>query len=513
MKKIINILLAVCLMVSMLGVSALAEGEYTGPATHTLPVYIDFNDETVGDNYPPYSTDPENFYNLKSHIRVKSYDETDTTDKYIHVDSTPNVGGAMGIKIADFTYDEAAAEAGNVQPTKLVVSMEVKYGDTVPKSGISSLTIGGGSHIKIGKITDSDMALNSGYARFDRAVLAWDYNIDTAGLVTGAYYNTDKTFSETALDNHAYIEQINDRETMYYTFVIDLTRDAYNRTNVYTYINGSSTGKMNSITNIETIDAMVLSGWNQIDFNVDNIRIYTIDNAKIAATGSSVDELDVVPVTTNEVIVNFSHEIIDAADKYIVVKKGEQVLEVGEDYTIEHVYSTEEGTAKTAKSLKVKFNEALSYETEYTIGGSADYYGIDGYALEAETEFATFTTEAAPQINLSNLEVSKGFFGGTAVASLNDVIGSTANVKVTVTNAEDASAVGTVFFGVYKNDVLVSLAFVNKTFATAETEDITANLKIPAVSSGDTLEIKAFVCEGLGNLDAYATPLSLSTAD
>ena len=47
MKKIITILMAVCLMVSMLGVSALAETTYTGPQTHTYPVLIDFNDENA----------------------------------------------------------------------------------------------------------------------------------------------------------------------------------------------------------------------------------------------------------------------------------------------------------------------------------------------------------------------------------------------------------------------------------------------------------------------------------
>ena len=312
------------------------------------------------------------------------------------------------------------------------------------------------------------------------------------------------------MNNQAHLAKISNGDKVNYTFVIDLTRDNYGRVNYYTYIDGISSGKLDGGYNIEKINAISFSGSKNVDFKVDNVRIYTIDNAKIAATGQSVAETN-VPVTTEEVTVNFSHEITAAADDYLVVKKGDQVLEAGEDYRIEHVYETT--GAKTAKSLKVKFNEALSYGTTYTIGGSADYYGIDGYALEAETAFATFETEAAPQINLSNAVISKGFFGGSAITSLAEAAGSTANVSVTVTNEEDTATIGTVFFGVYKNDVLVSLAFVNKTFAIAEEETVTANLKIPEISGSDEVVVKAFACESLSNLDAYGTVVSLSTAE
>ncbi len=508
MKKIINILLAVCLMVSVLSVSALAE---TYPLTHTYPTLIDFNDETTG-RYDEVTEIPNNFYHFRKYVEVFAY-EGSTTDKYLFINSTSGVNSAAGIKFADFAYDAAAAEAGNDQPKKLVISMDIDYDLTTT----SQKTLGGGHattvytrHIMIGEADDTFVQQGNSPAPHSSWTAAWDYYTDNAGNVTGTLYSGSRELAASKMNNQAHLAKISRGDKVNYTFVIDLTRDSYGRANYYVYIDGISSGKLDGGYDVETVNAISFAGSKEVDFKVDNVRIYTIDNAKIDATGQSVDETD-VPVTTNAVTVNFSHEITAAADKYLVVKKGDSVLDVGEDYTIEHIYETT--GAKTAKSLKVKFNEALSYGTTYTIGGSAYYFGIDGYALDEETEFASFTTELAPQINLSNFVVTKGFFGGTTVENLNDVIGNTANVKVTVANEEGSAAVGTVFFGVYKNDVLVSLAFVNKTFAVDETEDVTANLKVPAVSDGDTLEIKAFACESLGNLDAYATPLSVSIAD
>ena len=105
MKKIINILLAVCLMVSMLGVSALAE---TYPLTHTYPTLIDFNDETTG-RYDEVDEIPNNFYHFRKYVEVFEYEE-DPTDKYLFINSTSGVNSAAGIKFADFAYDAAAAE-------------------------------------------------------------------------------------------------------------------------------------------------------------------------------------------------------------------------------------------------------------------------------------------------------------------------------------------------------------------------------------------------------------------
>ena len=91
MKKIINILLAVCLMVSMLGVSALAE---TYPLTHTYPTLIDFNDETTG-RYDEVDEIPNNFYHFRKYVEVFAYEE-DATDKYLFINST----GAVNLLIS-----------------------------------------------------------------------------------------------------------------------------------------------------------------------------------------------------------------------------------------------------------------------------------------------------------------------------------------------------------------------------------------------------------------------------
>ncbi len=519
MKKIITILMAVCLMVSMLGVSALAEGEYPGPKTHTFPSYIDFNGEAIK-RYDDATDNPINFYNMRAYSEIHAYDNADTTDKYLLMNSTPGVNGSLGIKFENFTYDEAAAEAGNVQPEKLVISMDVDYDATIT----DQTTLGGGGlasrgdiythHIKIGEASADFVLYGQKPAPHTKYVAAWDYTHDTQGNVTGTLYGNNAELDATAMNNQAHLAKISNLEKVNYTFVIDLTRDNYNRANYYTYIDGISSGKLNGSANVTTVNAISFAGSKNVDFKVDNVRIYTIDNAKIAATGTDLVSTTDVPVTTEEVTVNFSHEIIDAADKYIVVKKGSETLVPGTDYTIEHVYSTEPESAKTAKAFKVKFNEDLSLGTTYTIGGSAEYFGIDGYALEQETTFASFTTELPPQINLSELVIKKGFYGNINVTNLAEVLGSTVSVTTTAVNAEaTGTATGTVFFGVYKNDVLVNLAFVKKTFAEDESDTITVNLDLPAATGSDVVEVKAFACEGLGNLDAYGTIHSLSTAN
>jgi len=515
MKKIITILMAVCLMVSLLGVSALAEGEYTGPKTHTLPTLIDFNDETIK-RYDDATDNPINFYNMRCRTDVKAYDADDTTDKYLFVDGTSAVNASMGIKFADFTYDTAAADAGNVQPKKLVISVDIDYEATTT----AQTTLGGAGvdddvythHIKIGEASADFVLYGQKPAPHTKYVAAWDYTHDTQGNVTGTLYGNSYTLDATAMNNQAHLAKISNGDKVNYTFVIDLTRDDYDRANYYTYIDGVSSGKLNGSANVETVNAISFSGSKSVDFIVDNVRIYTIDNAKIAATGTDLASTTDVPLTTEEVTVNFSHEITAAADSEIIVKKAGTPLIPGRDYTIEHVVS--ETGAKTAKAFKVKFNEDLSYGTTYTIGGSADYFGIDGYALEEETTFASFTTEAAPQINLSTISVKKGFYGNIDVTDLADALGSSVSVTTTASNGEaTGTATGTVFFGVYKNDILVNLAFVKKTFAEGESDEITVNLDLPAASGSDVIEIKAFACEGLGNLDAYGTVQSLSTAN
>ena len=85
MKKIINILLAVCLMVSVLSVSALAEGEetvYTGPETHSLPAFIDFNDEKATTYDGNGADESKHFYHLNSYSYI-AVDPEDETNKFL----------------------------------------------------------------------------------------------------------------------------------------------------------------------------------------------------------------------------------------------------------------------------------------------------------------------------------------------------------------------------------------------------------------------------------------------
>ena len=187
MKKIINILLAVCLMVSMLGVSALAEEVATTyPLTHTYPTLIDFNDETTG-RYDAVDEIPNNFYHFRKYVEVFAYEENEA-DKYLLVNSTRDVNSSAGIKFADFTYDEAAAEAGNVQPKKLVISMDIDYDLTTTAQS----TLGSGHnstvytrHIMIGKADDTFVLQGNSAAPHSAWAAAWDYYTDKAGNATG----------------------------------------------------------------------------------------------------------------------------------------------------------------------------------------------------------------------------------------------------------------------------------------------------------------------------------------
>ena len=533
MKKIINLLLAVCLMVSIFSVSALAEETtYTGPATHSYPTFIDFNEEGITTYDGTGADESQNFYHLNSYSYIAA-DPEDATNRFLWLRGTAAVQGSVAIKFDDFEYDATAPEG--VQPEKLVISFDADYKFAANNNVnylLNATTLGWNQqHIAFG--ADEEITANrtnfSNWNTLGRNGLFfnWDYDVDVDNKtvlnpVYGSLYDR-KTFESTEMNNLAHIAKINNGDTINYTFVMDLTRDENNKGNVIVYIDGVSSGKLVSDYNgvdgddedtkgdgVEKINTFLFTTNKKNSAAIDNVRIYTIDNAAVTATSASVSGTD-VPLTTEEVTVNFSHEITTAADKYLVVKKGEEVLIPGTDYTIEHVVS--DTGAKTAKALKVKFADTLSYATTYSVGASADYFGVDGYTIGEETTFTSFTTESAPQINLSALSIKKGFFGNIDVTSLADCLGSTVSITTTATNAEADTAIGTVFFGVYKNGVLVNLAMVNKTFAAAETDEITVNIMLPTATASDVIEIKAFACESLGNLDAYGTVQSISTAD
>lgn len=537
MKKIINLLLVVCLMASVICVSALAEETtYTGPQTHTYPTIIDFNDEEAGTGangvrYYDLPLEPKHFYYFEGYTAAHLVSE-EPNEVEMETWSTAAVSAANGIKFDDFEYDSSLEK----QAEKLVVSVDVKYTDLDDDDKDWAELGYDHRHIYFGyKALDTTTVGTIKTSSSDSTKIAWfgnglsandklngtddEYFFNWSGTVdvdtdqfTGAVYNNGVALDATALNNQAFKTMVNAGEWLTYTYVMDLTRDENGKGNVIVYVDNEKTDALVSReAEVDKINFMMFSINRSRKFRYDNVRIYTIDNDKIAATGQSVATTD-VPLTTKEVTVNFSHEITAAADNEIIVKKGSEVLVPVEDYTIEHVVS--ETGAKTAKAFKVKFTDTLSYGTTYTIGGSEDYFGIDGYALEEETTFASFTTEAAPQINLSDLEIKKGFYGNIDVTSFADVLGSTVNVTTTATNGEaSGEAVGTVFFGVYKNGVLVNLAFVGKTFAEGESDEISVSLDLPAADESDVVEIKAFACEGLGNLDAYGTIKSISSAE
>lgn len=535
MKKIINILLAVCLMVSVLSVSALAEGEetvYAGPMANPIPSLIDFNDEmgsdgTNGYRYYNNQREPKHFYYFEGYVAGFQVGENEVE---MENRATAATDATSAIKFEDFEYDPSVEK----QPEKLVVSVDVKYTDinddgkdsaefgrshkhiafgnkNIDTESVSSIKVNNVPIVWHGHALTSNGSFNTSTGD-DEYFFNWSYNVDVdTDVVTNAVYNNNAVLSETALNNHAYVSKVNNGEWMTLTYVMDLTRDSRGRGNVVVYVDDEKTDTLVSRqTEVDKINFMIISANRSRMFRYDNVKVYTIDNNPIAATGSSLESTENVPLTTEEVTVNFSHEITAAADKYLVVKAGDRVLTAGEDYTIEHV--VDETGVKTAKALKVKFAEDLKYNKTYTIGGSAEYFGLDGYALGEETTFASFTTEAAPEINLSNLAIKKGFFGDINVTSLRECLGSTVSLTTTVTTGEEA-VLGTVFFGVYKNDVLVNLAMVNKTFVSAESDEITVNIMLPTATESDVVEVKAFVCEGLGNLDAYGTVQTVSTAD
>lgn len=110
-----------------------------------------------------------------------------------------------------------------------------------------------------------------------------------------------------------------------------------------------------------------------------------------------------------------------------------------------------------------------------------------------------------PELELSTLALKKGFFGDVDITKLSEAAGSTINVSTNVTGASK----GTVMFGVYKNDVLVNLAYVNKTFS--DTDTVSVNIKMPSASDTDTIKLKAFVCKSLADLTPFGTTIELST--
>ena len=507
MKKIITILMAVCLMVSLLGISALA-----APDVQTRPVLVDFDNETTGQYYNQYSVaTPTTWFYLQGVVKIME----DSTNKYVRLADNANIPTAGGITFNAFEYDNTVA-AGEAQPEKLVISVEAEYEKI---SGSSASISRSYNHFLIGKADDAKFVNNSTGSTandnpFGDSNLALRYNleIDTATSKVDGMNSATQAYGASEFDNMAFLSTLNAGGKIYYTFVLDHTRDAAGKGNFVIYANGAKSAQKTFMNaNLDKIEGFSFSAYKDNFVRIDNVRVYTVANEKVAAIGQSVAATD-VPYTTEDVTINFSHEIIDAADRYISVKKGDTALTAGVDYTLEHVADTT--GAKTNKALKVKFANELAYGTTYSVVASADYFGIDGNALDEETTLASFTTEAAPQINLSAFTLKKGIFAGSTITDLSDALGSTVCVTTTATNTDArGAATGTVFFGVYKNDVLVSLAYVNKNFATAEADDISVNVKLPAATDSDTVAIKAFVCEGITNIAPYGTTIQVSTAD
>ena len=508
MKKFITLIMAVCMLAGVMSISAFADDVYTGPKTHTIPGIVDFEEEEAGKYYYGTNATPKTFYNLASFNYVIADEATE--NQYLDMRSGSNVACKVAVKFSDFLYDSTAADG--VQPTKLVLSFDARY-SLINYTSKNSGNFGTYNHIVIGSATD-DLGIQSGGVT--NAVATFYYTFSEDNKIGGIQYNTGggrHGLVDTAMNNHSYKAAINNGDWVKYTFIIDLTQNDSGKCSITWYINDAKHGPVayEGTNAIEKINALAICTNKDNEMEVDNIRAYTVAKEEIAVVGQDLPATD-VPVSADSVTVNFNHEIVAAADSYITVYKGNEPLIKGIDYTLEPVYGTT--GAKSAKALKVKFAEPLNYETTYTVKASADYYGADEIPVGEEMTLAAFTTQAPPQINLSALAIKKGFLAETPVTSLSDVLGSTVTVSATASNGEvSGEAMGIVFFGVYKNGNLISVAYVNKTFDEAETDTISVKLKLPQATASDTVEVKAFACESIFNLTPFATPVQVSTAD
>ena len=507
MKKIITLIMAVCMMASVMGISALA-ADYTGPETHQIPGIVDFETE-VAKQYYGATAQPKTFYNLASFNFVAA--DGVTGNKFLDMRPGSNVAGKVAVKFSDFVYDETAVDG--IQPEKLVISFDARY-SLINYTSKNSGNFGTYDHIVLGTATD-DLGIQSGGVT--NAIAKFYYTFNEDNEMNSINYHLGSSWhglAATAMNNHSYKSALTNGEWVKYTFVIDLTRDSNGACSITWYINDAKYGPVpyEGSTPIAKLNALSIATGKDNEMEVDNIRAYTIPKEKIAVVGQDLPETD-APITADGVVIDFNHEINDGAEGYISVYKNEAELIKGVDYTIEPI----EGTtgAKTVKSMKIKFTEEpLSYLSTYTVKASAEYYGADEIPVGEEMTLASFTTQAPPQILLSDLSIKKGFLAETPVTSLSDVLGSTVTVQATVTNGEvSGEATGLVFFGVYKNGSLVSVAYVNKTFDQAETETISVKLKMPQATSSDTVEVKAFACESIFNISPFATPIQVSTAD
>ena len=260
-------------------------------------------------------------------------------------------------------------------------------------------------------------------------------------------------------------------------------------------------GLDNETTNYRDVQGIVLNTYSYVDtryrdgmtfyeMSIDPADFY-IDETKTVKTNIALDgAMKVVfsqPIVSGRDGARASGKPQTYMDEQIVVAKGEEVLTLNEDYTMEIDQEIKDGAVYG--TVTVNPVGEWDYETNYTVTFPTNTYNILGLALPAAVDHVvTFATEKAPTFTF-DINASEGLAAGGATVTADAMAGKTVYFTATATNASERPINGTIVIGVYDaTGNLVRYAARDRAFADGETKVFSASFKM-----AEDETVKAFV--------------------
>ena len=262
----------------------------------------------------------------------------------------------------------------------------------------------------------------------------------------------------------------------------------------FSYANDSGALNVKAVAGIEAHtasyhDIRYGDGFTFYEMSVDAADFY-IDAEKTVNTniarGDSVKIVFSQPVASGRDAERSTSKTHTYLDEQLVVTKGEEVLTLGEDFTVE-INQEIEGTAVYGTVTVSPVGE-WDYESDYTVTFPKGTYNIIGRELPADVDRAvTFTTEKAPTFDIT-ITASEGLAAGGAALTADALAGKTVYFTADATNVTGRAVGGTIVIGIYDAEGnLIRYAARERDFADGEAKTFSASFKMAA---GET--VKAF---------------------
>lgn len=219
---------------------------------------------------------------------------------------------------------------------------------------------------------------------------------------------------------------------------------------------------------------------------LDNIHVYTVPKFKLVSTSIADGERGVF-YDTKAVSAEFTNDIKNT-DALNVKLNGSAIDK--SLYTVE----------VTGNKVTVSFNDNLKYDANYTF----DFNGIiDALDQAVENASISFTTEAAPDVQLGKIKLTSGigntYSAVTEFSSKNGLQG----VAMELTNTADENKNASVIFAVYEGEgkTLRNVIYTQTVIPAGETKEISAGLQLSDANKGGI--VKAFVWEDMMSMNPW----------